>query len=222
MYHSVGDNEEFFTVPKKEFDCQMKYLSENNFNVVSVSELVELVEKKLLIPVKTIAITFDDGYEDNYLNALPILNKYNFPATIFVSTANLGKVVVGRMGTELKTVSAEEIQEISKGGLVQIGSHSHDHTKLPSLSTAEVREQLVTSQNILRDILDKDIDFIAYPSGKVNDGVKEIAKEYFRAGFGVQKGRVVWGDDKMTLKRNSVDSRVSFWQFKGIAVFGRI
>ena len=192
----------------------MKYLSEHRFNVISIAELMKILENNLPIPAKTIAITFDDGYEDNILVALPILSKYNFPSTIFVSTANIGKIRIGRSASELKTVSADEITGADKSGLVSFESHSNYHVKLPSLSEVEISEQLATSKKILKGLLGRDVNFIAYPSGKFNREVIAIAKNYFRAGFGVQKGRVLHGDDMMVIKRNSVDSEVSFTQFK--------
>lgn len=222
MYHSIGDNREFFTVSEKEFDRQMAYLKENNFNVVTLMALVGMLENKLLIPNKTIAITFDDGYEDNFQNAFPILSKYGFPATIFVSTANIGGKLIARRGTRLNIVSIGEIIEMGKSGLISFGSHSHDHIKLTSLDKVEINKQLSVSKKILENILNNEQTFFAYPSGRADDGVKNIAKEYFRIGFGVQKGRVMLGDDMMELKRNSVDREVSFMQFKGIVTFGRI
>lgn len=222
MYHSIGDNGEFFTVSEKEFDRQMIYLKENNFNVVSLSEVVSMLENNLLIPNKTVAITFDDGYEDNFRSAFPILNKCGFPATIFVSTANIGRKLIARRGTELPVVSIDEIIEMNKSGLMSFGSHSHDHIKLTSLNKVEINEQLSVSKKILESILHKEQTLFAYPSGRVNESIKEIVKNYFCAGFGVEKGRVLHSDDMMVLKRNSVDRDVSFTQFKGIAVFGRI
>lgn len=222
MYHSIGDNREFFTVSEKEFDRQMTYLKENDFHVISAVDLIEIVENNLLIPDKTVVITFDDGYQDNFRNAFPILNKHRFPATIFVSTANIGKMVMARSGTELAILSIDEIIEMDKSGLISFGSHAHDHIKLTSLDKVEINKQLSVSKKILENILNNEQIFIAYPSGRVNDEVKDVAKEYFRAGFGVEKGRVVHDDDMMELKRNSVDKDVSFIQFKGIAAFGRI
>lgn len=222
MYHSVGENREFFTVPEKGFERQMKYLSKNKFNVISVEQLVEILEKNLAIPRKTVVITFDDGYEDNFLAALPILKKFDFPATIFVSTANIGKTIQARNGSKLKIMSADQIKEMEDSGLISIGSHSNEHIKLPSLNSEQISKQLSLSQSTLVGIFGKEAQYLAYPSGKVNADVREVASKYFRAGFGVQKGRVALGDDMMCIKRNSVDATVSFPQFKGIAVFGRI
>lgn len=222
MYHSVGDNREFFTVSAKEFERQMEYLHKNNFNVTRLSDLVTLLEKNLPTPPKTVAITFDDGYEDNFVVAVPILKKYVFPATIFVSTANIRKTVKGRSGSDLRIMSEEMLKELEKGGLVSIESHSNDHIKLPSLKKEEIEEQFSVSRNTLKSILGRDSSLIAYPSGKANKDISEIAMNYFRAGFGVNKGRVMYGNNIMMLKRNSVDTAVSFTQFKGLAVFGRI
>ena len=89
MYHSIAENNEFFTVSPKEFEKQMAYLKNHNFNVVKLTDLPGLFKKPILR--KSLVITFDDGYEDNYLNARPILEKYNLPATIFVSSACIGE-----------------------------------------------------------------------------------------------------------------------------------
>ena len=222
MYHSIGNNREFFTVSEEEFGRQMKYLRDHEFNVVSLIELVGILKNNLPIPEKTIAITFDDGYEDNLLVAQPILSEYNFPATIFVSTANMGETILGRRETELKIVSAEEIKEVDRSGLIDFESHSNYHVKLPSLSDDEISEQLSSSKKILEEILGRAVDMVAYPSGKTNKKVIETAKKYYSVGVGVQKGRVIHGDNIMEIRRNSVDREVSFTQFKGIAAFGRI
>ena len=65
------------------FEKQMEYLKNKEYQVISLTKLVEILESDELIPKKTVVLTFDDGYKDNYINAFPILKKYNFPATIF-------------------------------------------------------------------------------------------------------------------------------------------
>lgn len=222
MYHSVANNNEFFTTTPENFERQMSYLSNHNFHVVPLADLVAMMEHKQPIPPRTVVITFDDGFEDNFLTALPILKKYSFPSTIFISTANIGKVVTGRNGTELKVATALQIASNSANSLVSLGSHSHEHIKLPSLDAAKIEDQLTTSKTILRDVVGKDVEFVAYPSGKVNQAIADIARKYFRAGVGTQKGRVRGGDDRMVLKRNTVDQDVTLAQFKGIVAFGRI
>lgn len=88
MYHRVGpmnDKWIFHPVHQKIFEEQLKYLISNNFEMISLNNLSEMILKGS-IPKKAAVITFDDGYKDNYEFAFPILKKYGAPATIFLST----------------------------------------------------------------------------------------------------------------------------------------
>lgn len=222
MYHSIGGNNEFFTVRVDEFERHMRYLSDNKFNVISLRQLSEILKNGLPFKRKTIVVTFDDGYEDNYVNAYPVLKKHNLTATIFVSTANIGKTVRARRGTELNVLGIGKIKEMQESGLISFGSHADNHIKLAHLKEKDIIEEMSESKNKLKDILREYPLGIAYPSGSVNELVTRVASRYFSIGCGVKKGRVFHGNDPLDLKRNSVDSEVNFTQFKGIAKFGRI
>ena len=91
MYHSISDGTDISYIDpsndmnKSIFEFQMKYLK-RYCNVISLTELNNLMTKGKEIPCRTVAITFDDGYKNNFTNAVPILNKYDLPATIFLAT----------------------------------------------------------------------------------------------------------------------------------------
>lgn len=87
LYHRVDDCRDPYSsaVPVHVFDAQMSYLA-NNFNVISLSQLLDRVDHGIGIEPRTVAITFDDGYRDNYVYAHPILKKYGLPAALFVAT----------------------------------------------------------------------------------------------------------------------------------------
>src|SRR5262245_6262620 len=91
LYHRVNpDNDPFSpALGVKTFDAQMSYLAAN-FQVLSLTEIINRIRQGLGINPGTIAVTFDDGYRDNYVYAHPILNKYNCPATIFTATSYIG------------------------------------------------------------------------------------------------------------------------------------
>lgn len=101
MYHRVIDPEkcrDIFSTPQiivtaDTFEKQMKFLS-NHYRVLSLEEFYGCHSNKKPLPAKTAVITFDDGWEDNYINAFPILKKYNIPATIFLTTGFIGKTSV--------------------------------------------------------------------------------------------------------------------------------
>ena len=87
LYHRVDEyhNPYSSAVPVRVFDAQMAYLA-SKFNVISLSQLLDRVEQGIGVEPRTVALTFDDGYRDNYLYAYPILKKYGLPATLFVTT----------------------------------------------------------------------------------------------------------------------------------------
>ena len=88
MYHHIDQMGETssLSVSAENFQQQMRFLSRHNYNVISLTELVRAKLKKERLPHNTVVITFDDGYEDNYLSAYPVLKNYRLCATIFVSS----------------------------------------------------------------------------------------------------------------------------------------
>lgn len=218
MYHSVGDNEEFFTIQSDMFEKQMQYLKDENIKVASVKETFE----KTLFPESRIILTFDDGYKDNYNYALPILKKYGFPAIIFVSTGLVGKTIKAKKGAVLPILSEQEIKEMSQSGLIEFGSHCFSHRNLNTLSWEEIEKELVSSKIFLSGIINKPIDYIAYPWGAIDERALEIVKRHYRAGFGVKKGPFKGNKDRFLINRNSIDSAVSFSEFKDIVRTGKI
>ncbi|MFC1613183.1 polysaccharide deacetylase family protein [Patescibacteria group bacterium] len=221
MYHSIGYNKEFCTVTPEKFKQQMEFLKEKKFNVIKLVELAEQLKNGTLKP-KTIIITLDDGYEDNYLNAYPILKEFNFPVTIFVPSALIGTTVKSKKGECFKILNFNAMREMEESGLVEIGSHSHNHIKLSQLSDKELNKQFRDSKNILQEGIGKPVTSIAYPFGSFNDSVKNLAKNYYSIGCSVRRGRICDNSKNMELKRNPIDRDVTFIQFKGIVKFGRI
>jgi len=221
MYHSVGWNGKLFTVNPEDFERQMKYIKKEGFRIIDLMELAELTKKRSNL-AKTLVITFDDGYEDNYINVFPVLKKYSIKAIIFVVTAYLGQTIAASDGVTLKILSPEQIREMSVSGLIEFGAHGHEHIKLTKLSQPEIEYELKTSKQTLADILNKEVYAFAYPFGRIDDSIKAAVGRYFKIACGVKKGRINQKADSLELNRNSVDAAVSFGQFKGIVHFGRI
>ena len=85
MYHSIGEkNLNPMIIPTDKFSEQMKFLKENNYTTFTLDEVYNFFAGTIQVPKKSVVITFDDGYVDNYINAYPILKKYKFNATIFL------------------------------------------------------------------------------------------------------------------------------------------
>lgn len=222
MYHSVGNNGEFFTVKPKDFERQMEYLYKKKFNVIRLTDMVNFLEKKIKPPRNSIVLTFDDGYEDNFTEVFKILKKFNFPATIFLSTALLDGKKTNKSGTSLNILNEKQIREMYNSGLFDFEPHTHNHRRLTEISIDEAENEISRSKRIIEDMLDKKCVSFAYPYGAFNKEIAEMTKDHFRAILGVRKGRVDLSSDLFELKRNSVDSAVGQTQFRGIVRFGRI
>ena len=221
MYHSIGENGLFFSVRQEDFEKQMKYLKENNFNIISINTLNDYLVKGD-IPSNTVCLTFDDGHLDNFEIVFPILKKYNFPATIFVNTNFMGKEIEKR-GIKSKIFGWEESKIMEDSGLIDIEPHTMNHIKLHKSPDSEIEKEIIGSKNEIEKILNKKCIFFAYPSGRYTQNVVEIIKKNeFKLAFTVNKGLVIAGDNPLLLNRNSVDSGVGPHQFSKIALSGRL
>jgi peptidoglycan/xylan/chitin deacetylase (PgdA/CDA1 family) len=201
MYHYINDEEPHKSklgVSPEAFERQMRFLSEHKYNVLPLEELVNIIkEKKKFLP-KTVAITFDDGYLDNYTNAYPVLKKYMIPATIFVVINRIGK----RLGSD-DYMSWQQIKELSDSGLVTIGSHSMNHPNLTEVDADDkLKYEILESKRILEETLHKKVDFFSYPFGGVNEKVRAMAiGAGYKACVGTNFSKDYPDDDIYALKR---------------------
>jgi len=176
MYHMVSEhlpkNESKFNrlrVKPKEFEKQLIWLKNNNFVSYTLSELSALK----VIPEKSVVITFDDGYEDNFSNAFVLLKKYNFKATIYIVLNRYEKnwatdKDLNQSSDELnneKMLSDEQIKIMLESGLVEIGSHTLDHVNLPKILKEEKLIQIEESKEKIENIFNIKCNTFAYPFG---------------------------------------------------------
>ncbi len=226
MYHSIGYNKMSFSVLPKDFEKQMNYLFQEKYNVVSLKKLVEYIKNKN-IPEKTIVLTFDDGYEDNYQFAFSVLKRYKFPATIFLATSFIGKRAFW-IKFPLPMLKIEQIKEMHNSLLIDFEPHTCFHLKLHKIPISKAVEEIQESKRFIENLLNKKCLFFAYPYGKFNSEIKEfLKKEEFLAAVTVKEGMVSLDDDPFLLKRNYIDSSVDFFEFKGklnsaVEVFDKI
>jgi len=215
MYHSVGENDEFFTVRPSEFSWQMEFLSNSGCKVMRLKELLAKILRKEDLPPKSIALTFDDGYEDNYLTAFPILKKYNFPATIFLVTGRIGnKNYVNKRGINLPMLDWNQIKEMHNSGLIDFEPHTVSHPKLSQIDYNSAKREIMESKDVIENKLNKKCDFFAYPYGDFNKNVLELVRQNFKGGLSVKKGFINCDSDTYLLPRNSIDSFTTKLRFK--------
>lgn len=214
MYHSVGENDAFFNVKPEDFEWQMGYLKERGFAVISLSDLLYKINKKEKFLSNTVVITFDDGYEDNYLNAFPILKKYQFPAEIFLQSGCIDSYKQNSEGIKLKILSEEQIKEMTGSGIISFGGHTVSHPKLSKLSQGEIKKEILENKTAIKKITGVEPVVFAYPFGDYNNFVKDYIKNYYKGAVSVGRGFAGLSSDVFGLPRNSIDSMVDKLRFK--------
>jgi len=127
-----------------------------------------------------VALTFDDGFQDNLTVALPLLEKYSMPATIFVTP--------GFIGNE-SYLSREETRELSRHPLITIGAHGLWHRHFNHLPEDEARRELLEARRVLEEITDQKVDLMAWPYGECTSRLEQLAAECgYQASWSVWKG----------------------------------
>ncbi len=173
MYHSISeDKDNTLSVSPLNFRRQIEYLNKEKYNVVSMEKLVESVKEGEKLPPKTVVITFDDGFENNFLWAFPLLSKYDMPATIFLITGHVGK--------DEGYLNWDQIRVMRKNG-ISFGGHTRNHVYLPSITDGN--SMLTEIDGCAKDIMINTgarPELFCYPLGAFNDAVKDVVK---RSGY---------------------------------------
>lgn len=213
MYHSVADSGAFFAVSPKKFQQQMKYIRGSGFDVIFASEIDERMRAGKL--ARTVCVTFDDGYEDAYLNAYPILKSLGIKATIFLITNEIGGSYTNSEGRTFPLLKREQIMEMRASGLIEFMPHGHTHRKLHGLTPREQVEEITFSRDTVKNLTGSDPRVFAYPRGRTTPAIAESLRRFgFKLALGVAPGLVRPNSDKYNLPRNAVDNHVGFREFK--------
>ena len=215
MYHSVGDNPAFFTVSAKQFAKQLKYIKRRKLKVIKLSALVELLKRGEGIG-NCICLTFDDGYEDNYKIAFPLLKKYSLPASIFLVTDLIGRKQKNSQDEYLPMLNEARIKEMIGSGLIEFFPHTRTHIRLnQGISDKTRRDELDGSYCAVKNLTGNNALILAYPWGAYTEEVKQYLKNNgWLAAVSVENGLVKIGDDLFCLKRNFVGRKTSLNEFK--------
>lgn len=196
MYHHVveeGKDVNKITITTNRFEEDMKYLKGKGYTTISFEELIDHKEGNRELPKKPIIITFDDGYDDNYKNAYPILKKDNMQATIFVIGSRIG-ISNYNNDTRYSYFSWEQAKEMYESGIIEIQPHSYNlhHYKegikhgqgvLSKIKEGEkdYYDRLLEDTNkvvgLIKDNVGCDSYVYAYPYGKYEDVAENVLKD---------------------------------------------
>lgn len=178
-YHQIvqGQPANIHAVTATVFAAQMAWLKQGGYHIVTIEEYADRLRAGQKPEPRSIALTFDDGYRDNYTEALPILSEYAFPATIFLVTAYVG----GQRGWGQDPGQGEplltwsEVQAMQSQG-INFGAHTCTHPDLAGIPLDQASKEIADPRPLLEERLGRPILSFCYPYSSVNPQLKALVQ----------------------------------------------
>ena len=203
MYHAVSDDKwgywDLFVSPQT-IEEELQFLQENGFETIWFEDLSHVEDYE-----KPVILTFDDGYDDNYTELFPLLEKYGAKATIFV--------IPKAVGTAHK-MTTEQIYELAQSGLVSIQSHTYSHGNLSTMDEQTLIFEMEASKNYLAALTGQVPYAVCYPEGTRSELSIEVAGRYYDYGLLMNGQLYNTSDDPMRVKRYYVPRGYDLGSFK--------
>jgi peptidoglycan/xylan/chitin deacetylase (PgdA/CDA1 family) len=212
MYHEVVDPAETssrLVVSPEAFADQVAYLRDEGFTGITAGQLSSILAGGPgELPERPVVLTFDDGYGDFYVNALPLIKQHDLTATIFMTTG-----WIGLDGVAKRMLNWTELAEVAEQG-IEIGAHTCKHPQLDQLRERELREELSASKNLLEDKLGFAVPGLAYPFGYSSRNVRQMARDLgYAYGYAVDNALSTTAADKFAIPRLTVGQTTSMDSF---------
>lgn len=224
MYHRVikdetekGVHGTYVTV--EQFEEQMKYLKKKGYETVTFKDLLNnRYKQRFDKDKKWIMLTFDDGYEDNYENAFPILKKYQFKGIIYI----LDGIEYNKWDVEnsenpekrFTLMNRDELLEMQNYG-IEFGGHTCTHPRLTELSLEETKTEVINSKFNIEKTIGRELLSFAYPYGSLNEEIKKIPQEIgYRFAVATDSGSIVFSDDLFEIRRIGIFPTNNLFNFK--------
>ena len=203
-------------VTVQSFEQNLHSLQHRGYSSITFEQYQLFLNGKFTLPKKPVILTFDDGYEDNYTYAFPLLKKYGFSAVIFlVAEIKRRTNFWDAEEPQVPLLNNEQIREMSGAG-IEFGSHTVTHLDLTQCPPDLIQKELIKSKKILEHRTGKDIISLAYPYGAVNERIKALTAEAgYTFGIATNSGPVKFYEDLLEIRRTQIfpwTDRFGFWK----------
>lgn len=252
MYHHIVEDDDFAggqyagnnaIISLGQFAEEMAYLAAHDYKTFTMSEAAGMLYNKLPFPEKSVIITFDDGYESNYLLAYPLLKKYDLKATVAAVVVSTVQAEAGAT-QNIPHLTFAEMKEMQDSGLVEIGSHSYNgHGMIVTdangsqgkffvsrMYLAEegrketaaeyierITQDLRRSKDVLESELGAPVNYFAYPYGVVDsDVINALNQNDFLVAVTTAAGSINKNSDPFRLNRRNVDQNIGVDTFASL------
>ena len=201
-YHHVADDTPPSTsISPPEFRGHLEYLRDNGFNVIGLDTLITSLQSGRPVPDRAVVITFDDGYISIYEEAFPMLQEFDYPFSLFLSTQPIDD------GQRIY-MSWEQVREMSDAGVL-IGNHMIDHPYMLAREQGEteqqhlqrLRQELLQAEQTILQQTGQSHRYLAYPYGEYDGSIKAMLAELGFVGLAQNSGAVSGNSDFQALPR---------------------
>lgn len=219
-YHRVNDvhPRDRLSVTTRAFGRQMEALARSGRSVVSLARALDALRGTTVLPPGAVALTFDDGFGDNRTEALPVLDRYGWPATFFVVTGLMGSPATleryRRCCGGDRMLDWGEVRELHARGHA-IGGHGRTHRELATLSLDDVRAEAEDCARDIEEHVGERPRHFCYPRGSENAAVRRIVgKAGFETACTVRPGPNPAGTEPLALRRTEVSGDDTLEDFR--------
>jgi len=208
MYHQIdvspprGTPLRGLVVAPRSFAWQMRMLKLMGYQGLSMNQLGPYLRGQKV--GKVVGITFDDGYRNNLIHALPVLQQIGFAATCYVVSRALGKTNAWDAAIGVPTQALMNLQDLrawSDAGM-EVGSHTREHADLTTLAPQAAREQIFGAKQDLEDALGREVGHFCYPYGRfLPEHCDWVRDAGYQSATTVRRGRAEPNADMFRLPR---------------------
>ena len=211
MYHSFDSTGWRYGLDPRSLDRQIQHLLKKR-HIVPLRKIVDMLCGTAPWSENDIAITIDDGYLDTYEVFFPLAKKYKIPFTLFLTTDLSLKPQLGN----LPRPTWDMIREMADSGLVTFGLHGHNHTHFTTvLDTGLIDQEINHSIDLMKSRLQREVPYVAYPSGKYNKKVLDLMRSMsdIQAGFTARPGFITPETNLLEIPRLESHRRIPHFLF---------
>ena len=233
MYHHILSQDSFIASSCENFEKQMKYLSDNGWKTLTSKEFYLYKQKKLKLPKRSVLITFDDGWRDNFVFAYPILKKYNLKATLFIVTQWIEEAskadeckYVEKNHKECKALAPispravlcnwDELKKMNDVFDIHCHTHTHRDDYFGEISW---EDDIKKSKESIQKNLGFDDHYLCWPRGNyTQELIKAAVNENFDILFTTKRGINLADNNMLEIKRIAV-KKDDKWLKKNLKIF---
>ena len=202
-YHSISHGDSPLKISPELFAEQMQWLRDNA-RVVSLGELVAALASRRPLPERTVVLTFDDGFQDFYTSAAPLLHRWGLPATVFLPTGYCGRTNAwpGQPDwvEQEPLLDWQQVAELARQGF-SFGAHSISHPVLTRLPVAKAQQEIVECKAHIEERVGRRVEFFCYPYGRWNPAVRDLVNQHYKGACATLARAINPGSDLFALPR---------------------